>query len=125
MYILIYEILLFKLKMENVDEFVGLFKKQLMQRGIKCVLDPAKEAENLAAEFESKMFGRSNENSLPVFDNDGNHVDHECIDHEHETLDVNMGMFYISILQMSDHLHVCVCVLCYFYKCIFNYSYRF
>lgn len=77
--------------MNNIDEFIDSFKQQLVTRNLTIIPDPQIAAQNLANVLESKVI--NDDNCLPFFEDDGTEVNPHEVDHEYETLDVNLGMF--------------------------------
>lgn len=83
----------FELEMDNIDEFIESFKQQLVTRGITIIRDTQVSAQNLADVFESRVINE--DNCLPIFGDDGNEINPHGIDHEYETLDENLGMYFV------------------------------
>lgn len=84
--------------MANIDDFMGLLKKQLEDRGITNVLNPESMAQNLATACESMIINP--DHCLPFFEDGGNHVNPGDIDHDFDTLDENVGMLLFVYCKM-------------------------
>lgn len=78
--------------MENFDEFMELFKNQLVARGLTKIENPQNMAESMATVMESKV--TCSQNCVPIFGDGDSSVNPENIDDEYVTLDVNLGSCY-------------------------------